>query len=81
MTPLTTATVTTTAAKMVGVLCSLNEVVVATTAINSEVTVQDIDGGIVIGPGGYICLHATAAAGSSPLVVFFAQWEEESLVG
>lgn len=78
-TPLTTATVTTTAAKTIGTLCSLNELVVATTAVNNEITSQDIDGEIVIPPGSYICLHATAAAGTSPLVKFGASWEEEPI--
>jgi hypothetical protein len=78
-TPLTTATVTTTAAKMIGVLCSLTEQVVATTAVNNEIIEKDIDGEIVIPPGSYICLHATAAAGSTPLVVFTATWEEEAI--
>lgn len=77
--PLTTATVTTTAGKMIGILCSLNEVVVATTAVNDEIIEKDIDGEIVVAPGSYVCLHATAAAGSSPLVVFTATWEEEAI--
>jgi hypothetical protein len=77
-TPLTTATVTTTAAKMIDVLCSLSEQVVATATGPTEVVTKDIDGEIVIPAGGYICLHATAAAGSSPLVVFAVTWEEES---
>lgn len=78
-TPFTTATVTTQAAKMIGVLCSLSEQVIATATGPTEVTEKDIDGEIVIEPGSYICLHATAAAGSSPLVVFFASWEEEGI--
>lgn len=76
-TPLTTATVTTSAAKMIDVLCSLSEQVVATATGPTEVASKDIDGEIVIPPGGYICLHSTAAAGSSPLVVFAVTWEEE----
>ena len=78
-TPLTTATVTTTAAKNIGTLCNLTEQVIGTTAVNNEVIEQDIDGEIVIGPGGYICLHATAGAGSAPLVTFGASWEEEPI--
>jgi hypothetical protein len=76
-TALTTATVTTTAAKMIGILCSLSQLVIATTATNPFDVEKDIDGEIVILPGYGICLHATAAAGSTPLVVFSATWEEE----
>lgn len=78
-TALTTATITTNAAKQIGILCSLNEEVVATTANISEVVEKDIDGEIVIDPGYNITLHSTAAGGSSPLVVFNVTWEEESL--
>ena len=76
---LTTATITTNAAKVIGVFCSLTQHVVATTAVNNEMIVRDMDGSICIGAGGYITLHATAAAGSSPLVVFSICWEEETV--
>lgn len=77
--PLTTATITTNAGKQIGILCSLTEQVVGTTAVNNEVVEKDIDGEIVIEPGFNITLHATAGGGSTPLVVFFASWEEESI--
>lgn len=76
-TALTTATVTTTAAKQIDIFCSLNEGVIATTAINNEVIEKDMDGGLIIGPGTGISIHATAAAGTSPLVVYNVNWEEE----
>lgn len=78
-TPLTTATITTNAAKQIDILCSLSEEVVATATGPTEVVDKDIDGEIVIEPGSYITCHATAAAGSTPLVVFKASWEEESI--
>jgi hypothetical protein len=76
---LTTATITTNAAKMIGILCSLTEQVVATTALNNEVIAQDIDGEICIESLFAMHLCGTTAAGSSPLVVFCTTWEEESL--
>lgn len=76
-TALTTATVTTQATKQIDVLCSLNEGVIATTAINNELIDKDFDGNLIIGPGTAISIQATAAAGSSPLVVFSVHWEEE----
>lgn len=78
-TPFTTATITTNAAKMIGILCTLYQVVVATTATNNEIVEKDIDGSITIEPGFNITLHATAAAGSTPLVVFNAEWEEVTI--
>ena len=75
----TGATVATTAAKMIDILATITEEVVATTAGPTEVTEKDIDGEIVIQPGFYICFSATAAAGSSPLMVFKATWEEEGI--
>ena len=74
-TPLTTSTIPTSAAKQIGILCSL-AASLATTAVQPWVLEKDIDGGIVILAGGSITLHATAAAGSTPLVVFNATWEE-----
>lgn len=75
----TTATVTTTAAKMIDILATLTEEVVGTTTGPTEVTEKDVDGEITIEPGNFICIHSTAAAGSSPLVVFKASWEEEGI--
>jgi hypothetical protein len=76
---LTTATITTNAAKMVGILCSLNQLVVATTAVNSEMITRDVEGLYCIAPGCLLTLHGTAAAGSTPLVIFNATWEEETI--
>jgi hypothetical protein len=78
-TVLTTATVTTQAAKQIDIVCSLNEGVIATTAINNELIEKRFDGDLVIGPGCAISLQATAAGGSSPLVVFNCVWEEEPI--
>lgn len=77
-TALTTATITTNAAKMIDVFCSITEEVVATATGPTEVVTKDYEGEIVIEPGYNITLHSTAAAGSSPLVVFAVSWEEES---
>lgn len=75
-TALTTATVTTTAAKMTDILCSLNQVVVATTANNPVQIESEFDGELCIEPGFGIAIHGTTAAGSSPLVVYNVTWEE-----
>lgn len=77
--PYTTATVPTTAAKMIGTLCTFGAMV-TTTAVPPLQVEKDVDGSIIIQPGGSISLHATAAAGSSPLVVFNATWEEVTRV-
>lgn len=77
---LTTATITTNAAKMIGILCSLNEAVIATTAVNNEVITRDMDGEVQLQEGCLMTIHATAAAGTSPLVVFCATWEEVTKV-
>ncbi len=74
----TTSTITTSAAKQIGILASLNAVVIATTANNPFDVEKDIDGEICVKPGYAITLHATAAAGSTPLVVFNASWEERT---
>lgn len=78
-TPFTTATITTNAGKQIGVLCSLSEQVIGTATGPTEVTEKDIDGEITIEPGFNITLQATAGAGTSPLVVFGATWEEEPI--
>jgi hypothetical protein len=78
-TPFTTATITTNAGKVISVLCSLGASL-ATTAVQPWDVEKDFDGEIVIEPGYNITIHATAAAGTSPLVVFNALWEEVSTV-
>lgn len=42
---------------------------------------DDVDGGIILRPGGNLTLHATAAAGTSPVVVFSAAWLEIPTLG
>lgn len=56
-------------------LCSLTALL-ASTAVAPYPLVDDVDGAIIIAPGGGISIQATAAAGSSPLVVISACWEE-----
>lgn len=77
--PLTTSTIPTTAASMIGILCSLTAAL-ATTAVQPYTVEKDVDGEIIIEPGCSITLHATAAAGTSPLVTFNATWEEITIV-
>lgn len=48
----------------------------ASTAVAPWQVIEDVDGEFVITPGCTISLHATAAAGTSPLVVFGLMWEE-----
>jgi hypothetical protein len=73
--PFTTATITTNAAKMIGVLCA-NTALLASTAVAPWLLEKEVAGEIVIAPGFNITLHGTTAAGSTPLVVFAATWEE-----
>lgn len=57
--------------------CSLGASLASTAAVPS--TVKDrVDGLIVVPPGTSVTLHATAAAGTSPLVVFGMTWMEEN---
>lgn len=49
----------------------------ASTAVQPWVVRDRVDGAIVVKPGCSISLHATAAAGSSPLVIFNVVWKEE----
>lgn len=70
---LTTATVP--APTPIRPFCSLGASL-ATTAVQPWVAVDRVDGAIVVKPGCSISLHATAAAGSSPLVVFGVTWQE-----
>jgi len=48
----------------------------ATTAVQPWQIVEDVDGEFLVLPGATISLHATAGAGTSPLVVFGVTWEE-----
>lgn len=48
----------------------------ATTAGFPSESIIEIDGGLVVEPGGSFVMHAVAAAGTSPLVVFGCAWEE-----
>ncbi len=60
--------------------CSL-QASLASTAVQPWQVVDKVNGGIIIPPGGQLHLHATAAAGTSPLVVFYMQWSERAAVG
>lgn len=77
--PFTTATITTNAAKQIGFLGSL-QASLASTAVAPWLLEKDCDGEIIISPGFNITLHATAAAGSSPLGVYNCTWEEVVVV-
>ena len=48
----------------------------ASTAVAPWIATDPVEGAIVVAPGNAISLHATAASGSSPLVVFYVVWEE-----
>lgn len=51
----------------------------ASTAVQPYMVVDDVAGEFVVKPGCALSLHATAAAGSSPLVVFGMTWEEDAI--
>lgn len=72
--PRTTSTlpVTPTAVRVFGSL----QASLASTAVAPWQIRDVVDGAIIVTPGCTITLHATAAAGSSPLVVFSVLWEE-----
>ena len=72
--PFTTSTLPATPLVMRS-FCSL-EASLATTAIAPWQIIEDVDGEFVIAPGCSLTLHATAAGGSSPLVVFGMTWAE-----
>jgi hypothetical protein len=76
--PLTTSTLPV-APTAVDILCSLGASL-ATTAVQPWLIEKDLDGDMVIEPGCSVTLEATAASGSSPLVVFNAIWEEVPIV-
>ena len=48
----------------------------ASTAVQPWQIVDNVDGAIIVRPGCNLSLHATAAAGTSPLVVFGCLWAE-----
>lgn len=50
----------------------------ASTAVQPWVLRDRVDGAIVVKPGCAISLHATAASGTSPLVIFNVVWKEEN---
>lgn len=52
----------------------------ASTAVAPWQVADKVNGGIIVPPGGQLHLHATAAGGSSPLVVFYMQWSERATV-
>ena len=71
--PLTTATV------VAGVLARLFgnlPPMLASTVLTPWRLDDNVDGALVIPPGGAASLQATAAAGTSPLVIFGCTWEE-----
>lgn len=73
-------TCTTQAAKMVDILCTTNEAVFATTALNDELIEKDLDGSLIVGPGTAIHVQGTGDAGSgTPKVCISCQWEEEPI--
>lgn len=73
---LTTATIV--APTPIRVFASL-QASLATTAVQPWIIRDRVDGAIVVTPGCSISLHATAAAGTSPLVIFNVVWKEENV--
>lgn len=72
--PLTTVTLAA-APTPVRPFCSLGASL-ASTAVQPWQVVDDVDGALIVKPGKVLSLHATAAAGSTPLVVFGCMWAE-----
>ena len=70
----TTATLAV-APKIIRPFCSLGASL-ASTAVQPWQITEDVDGAIVIVAGCTYVLHATAAAGTAPLVAFGVTWEE-----
>lgn len=50
----------------------------ASTAVQPWIIRDFVNGAIIVPPGCSISLHATAAAGSTPLVIFNVVWKEEN---
>jgi len=71
---LTTATLAV-APTIVRPFCSL-QASLASTAVAPWQIQEEVDGAILLPEGGAYSLHATAAAGTSPLVAFGVTWEE-----
>ena len=74
---LTTATLAT-APNPIRPFCSLTALL-ATTAVQPYQVLDLVDGSIVLPPGGSVSLQATAAAGSTPLVVYGVAFIEEPI--
>lgn len=74
--PMTTVTVV--APTILRPLWSL-QASLATTAVAPWLLSEDIDGEIIVQPGTTFVMHAVAAAGTSPVVVFGCTWEEIGL--
>lgn len=55
--------------------CSLTALL-ASTAVQPYVVTDDVDGEFIVDEGCALTLHATAAAGATPLVTFGMTWEE-----
>lgn len=72
--PLTTSTLPV-APTILRPFCSL-QASLATTAVAPWQVFDDVDGEFIVRPGATLTLHATAAAGTSPLVVYGMTWEE-----
>ena len=72
--PLTTATV------LAGVLArpfaNLPPMLATTVTFSPWRLDDDVDGALIVQPGGAVSLQATAGGGSSPLVIFGCTWEE-----
>ena len=71
---LTTATLAV-APAIIRPFCSLGASLASTATAPWQV-VEDVGGAIILPPGCTYSLHATAAAGTSPLVAFGVTWEE-----
>jgi len=71
---LTTATLPA-APSLIGTFCSLGASL-ASTAVAPWQIVRYVNGSIVVAPGGTVSLQGVTAAGTSPLVLLGAAWEE-----
>jgi hypothetical protein len=58
--------------------CSL-QASLASTAVGPWQIIDQVNGGIIVTPGSNLTLHATAAGGSTPLVIFGMTWAEVSI--
>ena len=74
--PFTTATIP--SPSLLRPFCSL-QASLASTAVAPWYMVDDVDGEFIVPPGCTLSLHATAAGGSSPLVVFGMTWAEVTI--